>query len=111
MSNPFKVIGEVRIAKDPTKSIKGFCEVIVAGVVKLNDVKIVDGPTGYFAAPAGKPRMDRAGKPVLNEKGVQVWDKHYIPVDKEAGDQLTAAVLAAYNAAVESAKANSNSAK
>ena len=104
------VVSNLNLAKDQTKPTKAFCEVTVAGLVTLRGVRVVEGPKGFFASPSSEPRV-KNGQAITNEKGQQIWDSHYKPVDEQVGNNLTTAVLAAYNAALESKKAEANTAK
>lgn len=118
-------VTNLNLAKDQSKPTKAFADVVAGGIVHKG-VRVVTGPKGFFISMSSamrvtpeldkddQPVKDTNGKivyiPVLDENDKPIYDDHYFPVDEQTRNNMTAAVLAAYNAKIESAKAQ-NSAK
>lgn len=114
MSKIFQV-SQPNLAKDQTKPTKAFCDITIANAVKLKGVRIVKGEKGFFLSMASKPqtkwnddtkKWDNVYDP---ETGKQLYSDHYMPVSEEIRAEMTSAVLAAYNAKIESDKAMASS--
>ena len=114
MSTGIRVLPKMRILKDKTKATKAFVDVDFHGMI-LKSIKVIEGKDGYFIKTGSSQQRDKDGKPVMKldeESGqmVQQWDVHYqIPKDNTVLlNELTRAVLSAYNAEIESQKAMGN---
>ena len=102
-------VTQLNLAKDQTKPTKAFADVVAGGIVHKG-VRVVTGPKGYFISMASQKRI-KDGKEVLDENNNPIYDDHYFPVDEQTRNNMTTAVMAAYNAKIESTKASANEAK
>lgn len=82
-------VTEVKIfkTKDQTKSLRAFAKITLDDSLVITDLRVMNGPTGLFAAFPSKPDRKTEGK----------YTDIVFPVTKELRSHISEAVVAAFN--------------
>jgi DNA-binding cell septation regulator SpoVG len=93
------VTGDPRIVRwqsfvNPAGTLRGFLSVAMPSGLVIHGVKLMisSGGTPWLAMPSVK-RLDRAGNPVLDERGKAIWDLIIEFADSAARHRFQEAVL------------------
>lgn len=83
---------EVRIHKvENEKDLRAYATVTIGGAYAAHGIRVVNGKSGLFVAMPSRKRT--------NAEGQEEFVETFHPVNKEAREAITEAVLKAYNAA------------